>query len=829
MIPHVIKISKAGATKGIFVEPVQYAARDDPESKENGLDPIPLEDLGCVNMDFDLDSEDERLWAAQAMSATARRSTRFQGNPVYHVSISWPEGEHPDRSQCEETVTHFMKGLGMEGNEAFWAIHRDTDNDHLHLIINKIHPELEIVTGPPRYDYALLHKLAREVELGQGWSHDSGAFVVTEPKPGEPQIMRRHIAVKMGLWKEEELRRPNFTRAAAAASEKLGAEPFQVWIAGQPAKDLRDAINQPAASWESAHQALAKHGIRIETKGSGMVVTTTLADGQVVAAKASQLGRWASKAELEKRLGPYRPALAPTARPGVAPAMRDSYQKHIDQEKIRPAHSHAEVPTTDAKRAARREDRAKAREGLANRFAEEQKSLKAERSRLRPEMRERHLAERKQLQIDLRAARKEALARDKAEGVSFKLSQSVFAYRAALRREELQKRQAAERSDLAIKNRESMNWHAWLETQAAAGDEAAKAAQRGMRYREQRKSKKFQEQDGIAGEELDPLRKLTVAALTASVDERRQLVIYRGQDGREKFTDTGPRIVMHDKGGDSLEAALRIAAQKYGGKVDITGSSEFRERAAREAVRLGITVTNEDLAAIVADEQAKRQRQPIQHKEQHHERPDYARINPDRARAGQRAAAVYQSDLAAHPTGAAPKSLASVRNLSGVGLVHHQPAQVFLQSNASDRMGSKGTADSAMRRPGIGAVEIVDGSGIATDISTKTVDNIKNNPADTAPTQAMPGVPKKDAAVVSHPTDFTDLDQSLVAWEQATSKKDKTTAVIGWMREVKRAKKHGTLQAALARTKEKLGAGEAGFMREVSKQAERERSRGMGR
>ncbi len=60
--------------------------------------------------------------------------------------------------------------------------------------------------------------------------------------------------------------------------------------------------------------------------------------------------------------------------------------------------------------------------------------------------------------------------------------------------------------------------------------------------------------------------------------------------------------MMHDKGADSLEAALRIAAQKYGGKVDITGSSEFRERATRQASRLGIQVLNGDLQGIVQNE-----------------------------------------------------------------------------------------------------------------------------------------------------------------------------------------------------------------------------------
>ncbi|MGE0108009.1 MAG: LPD7 domain-containing protein, partial [Thiomonas sp.] len=113
--------------------------------------------------------------------------------------------------------------------------------------------------------------------------------------------------------------------------------------------------------------------------------------------------------------------------------------------------------------------------------------------------------------------------------------------------------------------------------------------------------------DGIEGEELDPLRKLTLAGLDAQIDHKRQLVLYRDAQGRDKFTDTGPRIVMHDKSDDSLEAALRMASQKYGGKVDITGSSEFRERAARQAVRLGIEVVDADLQAIVQDELRRRQ------------------------------------------------------------------------------------------------------------------------------------------------------------------------------------------------------------------------------
>ena len=59
---------------------------------------------------------------------------------------------------------------------------------------------------------------------------------------------------------------------------------------------------------------------------------------------------------------------------------------------------------------------------------------------------------------------------------------------------------------------------------------------------------------------------------------------------------------MRDREKQSIEAALRIAAEKFGGHVDLQGSEEFRGRAAREAVRLGIGVLNEDLVAVVADE-----------------------------------------------------------------------------------------------------------------------------------------------------------------------------------------------------------------------------------
>ncbi len=79
---------------------------------------------------------------------------------------------------------------------------------------------------------------------------------------------------------------------------------------------------------------------------------------------------------------------------------------------------------------------------------------------------------------------------------------------------------------------------------------------------------------------------------------------YRDRTGREVFTATRTRVelVRHDEAAEI--AALKIAAARFGGAVSLTGSGEFRERMARQAVREGIRVVDADLARIVEDEQA---------------------------------------------------------------------------------------------------------------------------------------------------------------------------------------------------------------------------------
>ncbi|MDD4888191.1 MAG: relaxase/mobilization nuclease domain-containing protein [Thiomonas sp.] len=586
-------IARKAPARG-FGEAVRYIARDRPNQAAE-----PRPEMGTLGFACPLDTAEDKQTAIAILDATAAAARRKTGSsPVHHVTLAWQEGEHPTAKQIDTACAQVLGALGFEGHEALWALHRDTEHDHVHLIVNRVHPDGS-TAKVPRLDWLILDQAMREIEIAQGWRPSPGPYVTLDTEQG-PQVVRMSRAERRerGLLAAGPQTSPG---AADAAHREAGAS-FQAWAAGGPAKAIKAALDTPGATWERLHQQAARYGLRIEPKGSGMVVTTRLDDGRTLAAKASQLGRWASKAELEKRLGPWQPP------PDKLPAASVSYQKSLDGGR---AWAQEEAPMRGLgvdERMARRMERAAARKVLAARFKAEQDTARQDRPKHRAALVQQHRAERVALTVQLREERKALTAEARQGGQLQAVGQSLWALKAAQAREALQKRQAAERKALSAKLPKQEVWRKWVEREAAQGDEAAQATLRGIRYREQRK--RNQQIDGIEGEELDPLRKLTLAGLEAQIDPKRQLVLYRDTQGQDKFTDTGPRIVMHDKGADSLEAALRMAAQKYGGKVDITGSAEFRERAARQAVRLGIEVVDADLQAIVQDEQQRRQRPP---------------------------------------------------------------------------------------------------------------------------------------------------------------------------------------------------------------------------
>lgn len=74
------------------------------------------------------------------MRATASRSRKCQ-KPVYHFLISWRQDEAPADPTMRDVADRALIDLGLQDHQAVLAAHRDTAHRHLHIMVNRVHPE----------------------------------------------------------------------------------------------------------------------------------------------------------------------------------------------------------------------------------------------------------------------------------------------------------------------------------------------------------------------------------------------------------------------------------------------------------------------------------------------------------------------------------------------------------------------------------------------------------------------------------------------------------------------------------------------------------------
>ncbi len=375
MLAKVITLTHGRAGKG-FGPVLRYLLRVD---SRRPAPPRPTPESGHLHL------AEEPLWSVEENARAyaddvallfdheARRCRsrgRLRGNPVYHVAINWMEGEHPTPRQAERASQHVMDALGFGECQAVWAIHRDTDNDHVHLVVNRVHPTKLTAVSVPRGDYFLLDRCMRELEIELGFARAHGPYVTVDTSEG-PRIVRMSRAEREARGLLRNGGGPRISPRAQRAEHNLATTSFQRWLTGAPSAVLQRAITARGATWKRAHEVLANFGCVIQPKGSGMVVTTTLSNGRVLRAKASLLGRWASKASLERALGSYQEPASSSPRRADP---RRSYEQFIERER------HAEIQPrrarNDAERLVRRAARTEARRRLAQRFAQEQTQLR---------------------------------------------------------------------------------------------------------------------------------------------------------------------------------------------------------------------------------------------------------------------------------------------------------------------------------------------------------------------------------------------------------------------------------------------------------------------
>lgn len=361
----------------------------------------------CGTDDFEL--------AVKKIEATQASNTRAKGDKSYHLVISFPEGERPTLEQLRDIEEQMCAALGYSDHQRISAIHDDTDNLHIHVAVNKVHPKTRRCVEP-YYDKKKLMAACIELEAKHGL-----------------------IKVNHGVEAERKRTSGEQKMEAHAARDTLRA-----WV-DENAKDHLIQATAEAKSWQDLHRAFAVVGLEMRPYGAGMVIGPP---GSKVTLKASDISRDMAIKTMVTRFGKYEPpALEIRAIKPERAYTRAPVQKSPEAQAL--------FARFEAERKAALEAREAARTAVANELARYAEQLKEHHKSRRAAIRGQSYisgADRREMMGGLAVNRRQHWAEFKAT--------------------------SAQRREEALKANPLPTWQQFLQREAAAGDEHALEALR---------------------------------------------------------------------------------------------------------------------------------------------------------------------------------------------------------------------------------------------------------------------------------------------------------------------------------------------------------------
>ena len=471
--------------------------------------------------------------AAIEMEAVAHSNVRCK-DPVFHFILSWRELEYPTNEQVDEAVKIALKELDLQNCQALWAFQTDTENQHVHVAVNRIDPETGRAIQPAgNWTHKALERAARKIETAQGWEVlKEGRYEVTP----NGEVKERPSGQRSESERLSQTAQDIEAHTAAKSVERIGKE-----------KAL--PVIQAAKSWEELHEKLAERGIVFEKKGSGAILII-----QGTAVKASKIGRDISLSKLEERLGPYQASLAevkeavsidpePIERVEREPKVRNSWERYQEAKK----------GYFEAKRKA---------------FAELQERQKRERGALQKRQKD------ERAKIFTRSW--------KGKGRELNQRRSVMAAGQQTEKLDLRDRLKKERDDLKkLFPLRFPNFKTWLNQEANP--------ELSVLFRYPGDPVMLGASNAADNPQQEDLR-----AFTAVFGNRGGVGYCRKEKGRGNkpdFVDYGRKILL-DKHCDetAVLAALQLASQKWG-TVQISGTESYKKLCAEVAAKHGIKIS----------------------------------------------------------------------------------------------------------------------------------------------------------------------------------------------------------------------------------------------
>jgi hypothetical protein len=220
-----------------------------------------------------LDRREDATLAVDVMELLQEGNRRAKGNKTYHLVISFhPQDRRLTPRELEDVVRRTVRAAGLEEHQYIAVRHSEEEHEHLHVAVNKIHPETLKIHHP----YKAIH------------AYQALASILEE---------------ELGLRRVDRTRGYSQGQRARDFEAHQSLESFSRWarrtIGGAAELDRIE-------SWEHLHQELKRFGVRLVPRGNGLAIVDATRSN--LACKASALGRRWSKQRLCERYGEFVPA-----------------------------------------------------------------------------------------------------------------------------------------------------------------------------------------------------------------------------------------------------------------------------------------------------------------------------------------------------------------------------------------------------------------------------------------------------------------------------------------------------------------------------------------
>ncbi|MDH3844462.1 MAG: relaxase/mobilization nuclease domain-containing protein [Myxococcales bacterium] len=219
-----------------------------------------------------LDRREDAALAVELMELLQEGNTRAKGSKTYHLVISFhPEDRRLTPAELEDVVRRAVRAAGLQEHQYIAVRHSEQEHEHLHIAVNKIHPETLKIHHP----YKAIHAY---------------------------RALGRIFEDELGLHRVDRTRSPSQSHGARNFEAHQGLESFSRWAR----RSIGDAMElDHIPSWAALHEELKCFGVRLVRRGNGLAIVD--ATRPTLACKASTLGRRWSKQRLCERYGEFVP------------------------------------------------------------------------------------------------------------------------------------------------------------------------------------------------------------------------------------------------------------------------------------------------------------------------------------------------------------------------------------------------------------------------------------------------------------------------------------------------------------------------------------------